>query len=180
VTVSRVKEESGMMTRGRKVGKGKMLAALALILISLSTIGYAAYTFGSFTVTTKDIATVSVGTMDLGTIPKNSAGTQTFSKGVNATYGDAAFAGRAVTVKCELVISNPDVSTSFRSFVVDLYDGATLEATVTTNSPYAEFAYTIVGGTETVSYDIKVTYYTGSRAVTVAAGDCQLAVDVIG
>jgi len=161
----------------RKVGRGKLLTAIALMAIALSTIGYASLTLGSFTVTTKEIATVVVSPMDLGTIPTHHAGNKTFTNAIGITYGDTSFASLEVIIKVELIYS-AEAFKSFNSFVVKVKDGNTVKATLTLNSPYDDFAYTITTGTETKNYNVVVHYSVGGKTVTIGAGDFQLRVKV--
>lgn len=157
-------------------GKGKILPALALVTVVLSTIGYATLQFGIFIVTTKEIATVSVDNMDLGTLPCKSASTKTFSDAIEIAFDDAFEAGTEVTIKIELVIWDSDLYKGFRALVVLIKDGGATKAVITLNSPYDEFDYTINIAGETKLYDVMVIYATGSRTITDAT--FQLSVDV--
>lgn len=167
-------EMSKMVTIGRK---GRILTALALVTVVLSTIGYAHIQLGMFIVTTKEIATVSVDNMDLGTLPQKSAGTKTFSDAINITFDDAFEAGTEVTIKAELVIWDSDVYRGFRALVILVKDsGGGTKAVLTLNSPYAEFDYTIETAGETKLYDVKVNYATGCTTLTGVT--FQLSVDI--
>lgn len=163
-----------MVTIGRK---GKILAALALVTVVLSTIGYAQLQFGMFIVTTKEIATVSIDDMDFGTLPKRSSGTECFSEAINIAFEEDFEAGTEVTIKTELVIWDSDVYRGFRALVVLVKEsGGGTKAVLTLNSPYAEFDYTIETAGETKLYNVKVIYATGSK--TLKNVTFQLSVDV--
>jgi len=164
---------SEMVTVGRK---GKILAALALITVVLSTIGYAQLQFGIFIVTTEEIAIVSVDNMDFGTLPWKSAGTKTFSEAININFNEAFEAGTEVTIKTELVIWDSDVYKGFRALVVLVKESGGTKAVLTLNSPYAEFDYTIETAGESILYDVKVIYATGCK--TIKDVTFQLSVDI--
>jgi len=134
--------------------------------IALSTIGYASLTLGTITVTTKEIATVSIDNLNLGTLPARSAGSKTFSNALSLAFDKAFAAGTAVTIKTELIISNSNVYKGFRSFVVQVKDGSKVKATLTLNSPYDEFTYTIGTAGETKTYCLLVTYATDATLLT--------------
>jgi hypothetical protein len=150
----------------RGPNKRKILLASALLAIVLSTIGYAHLTLGTFTVTTKEIATVTVDNLNLGTLPTRSAGSKTFSNAISLAFDKAFAAKTVVTIKMELLISDSNVYKGFRSFVVQVMDASTVKATLTLNSPYDEFTYTIGTAGETKTYSLIVTYATGATLLT--------------
>lgn len=150
----------------RGLDRRKILLASALIAISLSTIGYASLTLGTFTVTTKEIATVNIDNLNLGTLPARSAGSKTFSNAISLAFDKAFAAGTVVTIKMELLISNSNVYKGFRSLVVQVMNACTVKATLTLNSPYDEFTYTIGTAGETKTYTLIVTYATGATLLT--------------
>jgi len=159
MTVSSLTGEKGL-------NKKKILLASALMAIVLSTIGYAHLTLGTFTVTTKEIATVTVDNLNLGTLPVGSAGSKTFSNAISLAFDKAFDAGTVVTIKIELLISNSNIYKGFRSLVVQVKNKSTVKVTLTLNSPYDEFTYTIGTAGETKNYSLIVTYATGATLLT--------------
>lgn len=158
------------------IGRKRLFAALALIAIAMSTIGYATLLTGQITVTTEEVVTVD----DVSaTFPARSAGSITFVDMITLDFTIGGFAGDdVVLMRVELVIDDPEIYEGFKSLVIQIRDGSTVEAVLTKNTLYDEFEVTVATTPASESYDVKVIFATGKK--TLSNVPFKLSATVIG
>ncbi|MFA5869283.1 MAG: hypothetical protein WC941_06230, partial [Candidatus Bathyarchaeia archaeon] len=119
------------------MNKKQVFAAVALMAIAMTTIAYANLVLSAVTVTTEEAVTVTPFT---DKFPARGSGTKTYANKIKLDFTKGGFAvGDSVLVRVELVVDDPNIYKGFKSLVLQVLEGATIETTLTLNTPYGVF-----------------------------------------
>jgi len=161
---------------GKMRSKSRVLAAAVMAVIAITAIAYAQTIMGSITVATKEAVTVN----DIGEIkfPARSAGVRTYEDVItlSLTTSNGFQDKDDVVVRVELVPLDAEVYAGFRALTIQIIYGTNPVATLTMNTPCAEFTIeNITPGT--YQYHVKIIFATGEKTMTV---HIRLKVTIVG
>jgi hypothetical protein len=153
---------------GKMQGRSRKLAAAIMAMVAITTIAYANAIMGTITLSTAEAVWVS----DITDIfPARSAGVREYAAKITLDLsGGKGFKDHDdVVVRVELVPLDAEVYAGFRALIIQIVRGGTVKATLTMNTPYAEFKETDIT-LGTYNYDVRIIFATGYETVTATIG----------
>ena len=156
-------------------GRSRKLAAAIMAMIAITTIAYAQAIMGTITLSTAEAVSVSAIT---DTFPARSAGVREYTNtiGLDLSNGKGFKSGDDVVVRVELVPLDAEVYAGFRALIIQIVNAGGPVATLTMNTPYAEFKEKNISP-GTYNYNVKIIFATGYETVTATIG---LRVTIVG
>jgi len=153
-----------------------VLVAAVMAVIAITAIAYAQNIMGSITVAIVEMVNVN----DIGpyNFPARSAGVRTYENviALYLTEGNGFKRNDDVVVRVELVPLDAEVYAGFRALTIQIIYGTNPVATLTMNTPCAEFTIeNITPGT--YQYHVKIIFATGEKTMTV---HIRLKVTIVG
>jgi len=163
------------------VGKKHVFVAVVLVAMAMIAIAQAQILLGTVTVTTAEAVKSPTITAKF---PARSAGKRIYKTSENnitltLTTANGFADGDDVRVAVELVVNDPAIFEGFKSLVIEVVNSTgTAVATLTKNTPYAEFVQSNITPGGTYTYAIRIIFATGPKTLTNVA--FRLSATIIG